>query len=192
MTFSIDPASTAGACKINGSGVVSFTGLGTCVIDANQAGGRRVLGRSASPAVVHHRPGPSDDHLHLDPAGSPAYGSTYTVSATGGGSGNPVTFGISSAGLGPCVISGSTVTFIGAGSCIITANQAGNADYQAGSADQVITVAREAPVLTWPKPGTITLGTELTGTELDATANVAGTFTYSPPAGPSCRSAPTP
>ena len=32
------------------------------------------------------------------PPASPAHGSTYTVSATGGGSGNPVTFGISSAG----------------------------------------------------------------------------------------------
>jgi hypothetical protein len=39
VTFSIDPASTAGACSINGSGVVSFTGVGTCVIDANEAGG---------------------------------------------------------------------------------------------------------------------------------------------------------
>ncbi len=183
VTFSIGPASTAGACKINGSGVVSFTGLGTCVIDANQAGGD---GYSAAAQVQQSftiGQAPQTITFTSTPPASPAYGSTYTVSATGGGSGNPVTFGISSAGLGPCVISGSTVTFIGAGSCIITANQAGNADYQAGSADQVITVAREAPVLTWPKPGTITLGTELTGTELDATANVAGTFTYSPPAG---------
>jgi hypothetical protein len=35
--FSIDPASAKGACSIR-SGLVSFTGTGSCVIDANQAG----------------------------------------------------------------------------------------------------------------------------------------------------------
>ena len=38
VTFSIDAASTTGACSISG-GTVSFTGPGTCIIDANQAGG---------------------------------------------------------------------------------------------------------------------------------------------------------
>jgi hypothetical protein len=38
VTFSIDPASTTGACSISSGGVVSFTAAGTCVIDANQAG----------------------------------------------------------------------------------------------------------------------------------------------------------
>jgi hypothetical protein len=47
VTFGIDPASTAGACSIS-SGTVSFTGVGTCVIDANQAGGG---GYSAAPQV---------------------------------------------------------------------------------------------------------------------------------------------
>lgn len=37
VTFSIDAASTPGACTIAGS-VVTFTGAGTCIIDANQAG----------------------------------------------------------------------------------------------------------------------------------------------------------
>lgn len=37
VTFSIDAASTAGACTIAGN-VVTFTGAGNCLIDANQAG----------------------------------------------------------------------------------------------------------------------------------------------------------
>jgi virginiamycin B lyase len=40
-----------------------------------------------------------------------------------------------------------------------------------------------APALTWATPASITYGTALTGTQLDATASVPGTFTYSPPAG---------
>ncbi len=184
VTFSIDPASTAGACSINGSGVVSFTGVGTCVIDANQAGNASY--QAAQQVQQSFTIGQAAQKITFTstPPASPAFGSTYTVSATGGGSGNPVTFGIDAEGLGPCVISGSTVTFIGAGSCIITANQAGNADYQAApTAQQAITVPQEAPVLTWHQPANIAHGVPLSGTQLDATANVAGTFTYSPPAG---------
>ncbi|MHB1988308.1 MAG: choice-of-anchor Q domain-containing protein [Acidimicrobiales bacterium] len=60
-------------------------------------------------------------------------GGEATLSATGGGSGNPVVFSIdSSSGAGVCSVSGtdgSTVTFTGVGSCVIDANQAGNTDY---------------------------------------------------------------
>ena len=184
VTFSVDPASAAGACKINGSGVASFTGVGTCIIDANQGGNAYWLPAQQVQQSFTIAQAAQAITFTSTPPASPAFGSTYAVTATGGGSGNPVTFGINSEGFGPCVISGSTVTFIGAGSCIITANQAGNADYQAApTADQAITVPREAPVLTWAKPGNITIGTALSGIELDATASAAGTFTYSPPAG---------
>jgi hypothetical protein len=58
------------------------------------------------------------------------YGDTaFTVSATGGPSGSPVTF----TATGNCNTSGtnsSTITITGAGSCTVTANQAGNSDYE--------------------------------------------------------------
>ena len=40
-----------------------------------------------------------------------------------------------------------------------------------------------APTITWPNPASITSGTPLSATQLDATANVAGTFAYNPAAG---------
>ena len=46
-----------------------------------------------------------------------------------------------------------------------------------------ITVSRATPQLSWTTPGPITYPTALTSTQLDASANVAGTFAYSPPAG---------
>jgi hypothetical protein len=70
-------------------------------------------------------------------------GGTYTVTASGGGSGNPVKFSIGSGNGSVCSISssGSTVTFTGPGSCVIDANQAGNATYQAApQAQQTVTV----------------------------------------------------
>jgi hypothetical protein len=47
VTDTIDASSTSGACSIS-SGKVSFTGVGTCVIDANQAGD---YGYDAAPQV---------------------------------------------------------------------------------------------------------------------------------------------
>lgn len=45
------------------------------------------------------------------------------------------------------------------------------------------TVHVNAPVITWPTPADIVYGTALSGTQLNATANVAGTFAYTPAAG---------
>jgi hypothetical protein len=53
----------------------------------------------------------------------------FTVSATGGASGNTVTF--TSTTLGVCTVSGATVTIVAAGTCTIAANQAGNGNYNA-------------------------------------------------------------
>ena len=39
------------------------------------------------------------------------------------------------------------------------------------------------PTITWSNPANICYGTALSGTQLDAQANVAGTFAYSPPIG---------
>jgi hypothetical protein len=63
------------------------------------------------------------------PPANPTVGDTYTVTATGGGSGNPVTF--STANPSVCTVSGSTVTLVGPGTCVIDADQAGNSTYSA-------------------------------------------------------------
>ena len=64
------------------------------------------------------------------PPGAVVGGPAYTVTATGGASGNPVTFSIDASSTSGCSLSGSTVSFGGpAGTCVIDANQAGNASY---------------------------------------------------------------
>jgi uncharacterized membrane protein len=42
---------------------------------------------------------------------------------------------------------------------------------------------QQTPTITWANPANIVYGTALGAAQLDATANVPGTFTYSPPAG---------
>ena len=63
------------------------------------------------------------------PSAASSGGPTYQVSATGGGSGNGVTF--SSATPNVCAVAGAIVTFVGDGMCIVQADQAGNATYSA-------------------------------------------------------------
>jgi hypothetical protein len=53
-------------------------------------------------------------------------GMTTNISATGGASGNPVTFSLT----GPGTLSGNTVTVTGVGAIVITANQLGNQNYE--------------------------------------------------------------
>ena len=44
----------------------------------------------------------------------------------------------------------------------------------------LITVNKATPVITWANPSAISYGTALSATQLNATASVPGTFTYSP------------
>ena len=44
-------------------------------------------------------------------------------------------------------------------------------------------VTKTTPTITWATPAAITAGTALSGTQLNATASVAGTFVYAPAAG---------
>ena len=57
-------------------------------------------------------------------------GTTATLHATPGGSDNPVIFSVdSSSGVGVCRVSGSTVSYLASGTCVIDANEAGNQAY---------------------------------------------------------------
>ena len=55
--------------------------------------------------------------------------------------------------------------------------------YTSASKSVSVVVKQAAPVLTWPAPAAITAGTALSAAQLNASANVAGTFSYSPAAG---------
>jgi sugar lactone lactonase YvrE len=56
-------------------------------------------------------------------------------------------------------------------------------DYTTATASVTLTVNKATPSITWTTPAAITYGTPLSATQLNATASVAGGFTYSPAAG---------
>ena len=65
------------------------------------------------------------------PASPVTYGVSPISLSASASSGLAVIFSVSS---GPCTVSGSTLTVMGAGTCVVAANQPGNADYTAAAA----------------------------------------------------------
>lgn len=87
---------------------------------------------------------------------NPVVGQTYTPAATGGGSGNPVVISIAAGSAGVCSITAGVVKFNHPGACVVKADQAGNEDFFAGTAQQSITVLKaNTATVTKPKATTI-------------------------------------
>ena len=100
-------------------------------------------------------------------------------------SGLPVSYAVGSGD--NCTIAGSTVTITGAGSCSVTATQAGDSTYAAAApVTQTFAIAKATPALAWSPPTTMVYGSPLSIAQLAATASgvnhtgLAGAFTYAP------------
>jgi hypothetical protein len=101
--------------------------------------------------VMPTPPSPQEISFTAPPAG--AVGGSAILSATGGGSGNPVVFSVdSSSGSGVCAVSGSdgaTLTYLAVGTCVIDADQNGNAAYSpAPQVQAVIPVVKASTATT--------------------------------------------
>jgi hypothetical protein len=146
VLFSVDATSTSGCTVGQTTGLVTLTGpAGSCVIDANQAGNTSYLPAPQAQQTVTAGLAPQEITFTSTPPATPVVGDTYTVTATGGGSGNPVTFTIDGSSTSGCVVgAGGLVTFDApTGSCVIDANQAGNSSYSAApQVQQDITVVQ--------------------------------------------------
>ncbi len=187
VTFSIDPSSTSG-CTID-AGVVTFTGpAGSCVIDADQAGDGSYSAAPQATQTVTVATAPQAITF-TSSAGSPQVGDTYTPTATGGGSGNPVTFSIDPSSTSGCTIDAGLVTFVGpAGTCVIDADQAGDGSYGAApQATQTVTVATEPQAITFTSdPGSPQVGDTYTPTATGGGSGNPVTYTIDPSSTSGC------
>ena len=110
----------------------------------------------------------------------------FSISASAS-SGLPVNFTTT----GGCTVLGTTVSITAAGSCTITAHQAGNDDFlPADDVSQSFQIQQAVPAIQW-SPAPLMSGTPLGPSQLNATATgvggtaITGSFTYTPPAGTS-------
>jgi eukaryotic-like serine/threonine-protein kinase len=153
VLFSVDHASGPGVCSVSGR-TVTFALAGPCVIDANQAGnGTYAAAPQAQQTITVNRGQKQTQSITFNRPASGAVGGSATLSATAS-SGLPVLFSVDhGSGPGVCTLSGSTVTYTAAGSCIIDANQVGNGTYAAApQARQTITVTGKPQSITFNKP----------------------------------------
>jgi len=113
------------------------------------------------------------------PAAAKVNGPTYNVTATAS-SGLPVSFTIDVSAAAVCSISGSTVSFTAAGTCVIDANQAGNGVYApAPQAQQSFTVKNTCPIEAVPGGSNLSNSVPASGTPVSQ----AGSFMVSAGAG---------
>jgi RHS repeat-associated protein len=126
-------SSTSGVCTVSGS-TVTMVGVGFCTVVASQAGNSTYAPAQAAQSFTVRN---TQSIAGFAPATPIPYspGATFTLSATGGASGNPVVFAATAAASGVCSVSGNVVSVLAAGTCVLTADQAGNASY--GAAPQV-------------------------------------------------------
>jgi hypothetical protein len=121
---------STGVCTVSGT-TVTMIAVGTCTVQATKAQDTQYNATSDNVAVTVNQ---GSQTITFSPLpGKVTSDAPFVVSATGGGSGNPVTFTAS----GVCAASGTngaTISLTGAvGSCTVTANQAGNANYTAAA-----------------------------------------------------------
>ena len=145
VVLTIENAS-ATVCAINNNGTVSFIGAGTCTIDANQGGNANYASapEAQQSFVVASAGGATAQmiaFLSTAPLDATVAGATYHAVATAS-SGLPVVLAIDATSATVCTINNGIVAFIGAGMCMIDANQGGDATYAAApQAEQSFAVA---------------------------------------------------
>jgi large repetitive protein len=176
--------SSAGSCTNVGPTYTMSSGTGTCTVTASQPGNNDYQAASpVSESTTAERANPTVTFTGA-PATAP-YNSTFVMTATTNASSvayittnNPTTCSLS----GP--YSPVTVTMLkSSGKCTFTASWGADQNYNPTTTTQTTTAEKATPVISWSAPAAITYGTPLSTTQLDATANVAGSFTYSPAAG---------
>jgi Regulator of chromosome condensation (RCC1) repeat len=119
--------STPGTCSVSG-GTVTFIAVGTCTVAADQAGDAThlaALEQTQSITVVKR---PQTITFTSTAPNLPLVNATYAVTATAS---SGLAVSVTSLTPGTCTVTGSTATFVAAGSCTIAADQAGDATYLA-------------------------------------------------------------
>jgi trimeric autotransporter adhesin len=156
--------SAASICTVVGN-LVTYVGAGICNLTANQAGNANYVAAPQVTASITINQA-AQTIIGFAPTTPVIFGATaVTLTATGGASGNAIMFGTTSAA-SICTVVGNLVTYVGAGTCNLTADQAGNANYVAApqvtasitinqAAQTIIGFAPPTPVIFGAAPATL-------------------------------------
>ncbi len=167
-------STTTSVCTVSGT-TATFLAAGTCTIDANQPGNSTYAAAPMVPQSFTVNAALIAQTITFSTIPTQTVGTPLTLTATAS-SGLAVTY--TSTTTSVCTVSGTTATFLAAGTCSIDANQSGNSTYAAAPmVPQSFTVnaALIAQTITFGTIPTQTVGTPLT---LTATASSGLAVTY--------------
>jgi large repetitive protein len=182
VVVSIDSLTTDDACSAAG-GVVSFNHVGECVLDFSEPESATSSYASSPQVQQAAAVGQGAQSISITSPSTSYVGQSETPSATGGGSGSPVTFAIGSGSTaGACNYSAGVLNFTGAGTCVLEANQQGSSDYTAAPrASLDITVVQLQLVFTSGPLGASTSNTPTTAFTVEAESTSGQTYSPTSP-----------
>lgn len=153
-------STTPSVCSVSGT-TLTLIAVGTCSVEARQAGNASFA--AATPVVrafTVASAAPVAQTISFPQPASQTLGTGPVALVATASSGLPVSF--ASTTPSTCSVSGSTLTLVAVGSCIVDASQAGNASFNAAiTVSRVITISAPAPAaqtISFASPGNQTLG----------------------------------
>ncbi|MDQ1631238.1 MAG: hypothetical protein QOC80_1210, partial [Frankiaceae bacterium] len=163
-----------GACTVTDSALV-LAHAGTCAVTASEDGNSNWL-PSASVTRSFTIARAAQAISFAAPAARTFGNAPFAVTAAGGGSGNPVTF--TAAGAACSITPSGTVTVLAAGTCTLSAVQAGNGDFtDAPIVTRSLNVAKAPQPITFDLSGTRVLGSQPFLVSATAPSGLPVTFT---------------
>jgi uncharacterized repeat protein (TIGR01451 family) len=179
-----------GSAVTNGSGVATLSNVSLAGINAGSyptgvgasfAGNGIYLASSGSNSLTVNKANTTTTVTVSNATydGSPHGGTAVVTGPAGLNQSLTVTY----TGRNTTVYGPSTTPPTNAGDYTASASYAGDSNYNPSSDSKDYSLAKATPVITWSNPADIIYGTALSGTQLNATANVPGSFVYTPVAG---------
>jgi hypothetical protein len=171
---------------LNGGGVAALStssfGTGLHPITANYSGDSNYCSAtSAAASLIVDAPAKATPMLSWPPPAAVNYGTPLSATQLDANAINAI--GLLLAGTFDYSPAAGTVLPVGTNTLSLTFTPADTTDYTTATASVQLTVIQRPATVSWPTPAAVIYGTQLTATQLDATATVAGTLAYTPPAG---------
>jgi len=156
------------------TGTLSFTAPGSVGSHTITINAQDAVGNQSAPSVLTYSVGQATPTITWTAPAAITYGTALGAGQLDATASVPGTFAYTPAagavpGAGPQTLS-------------VTFTPTDSTDYTTVTATVSLTVSQATPTITWATPAAIPYGTALSGTQLNATASVPGTFAYNPAA----------
>src|SRR6202041_584738 len=172
---------SSGTCSVDGSGLITGAGAGTCVVTVSATGGTNFADTSTTFTLTVDQ---ATQTITLSPASATitySAGDSYQINASTNGDGT-LGYLVSS---GTCSVDGSgLITGAGAGTCVVTVSATGGTNFADTSTTFTLTVDQATQTITLsPASATITYSAG-DSYQINASTNGDGTLGYLVSSGP--------